>query len=316
VLLGRVSRAIILSGECDGSDLRRHYLQGCRSLVEKPSAGNRSPVLLQQGLLRTKLYVPPARPNLVPRPRLVERLNQAFSHKLTLISAPPGFGKTTLLTAWVPQSRSCVAWLSLDAGDNDPVRFWVYLIATLQTLNPGIGANALPLLQTRPPAPIESVLTTLLNEIDAFPSAFAVVLDDYHLIEAQPLHHAITFLMDHLPPQMHLVITTRADPPMNLSQLRARAELIELRASDLRFTTEEVATFLNEVMQLGLAAGDIAALEARTEGWIAGLQLAALSMRGRDDLSDFIGAFTGSHRFILDYLMDQVLQIVGPSSAG
>jgi len=259
-------------------------------------------------LLTTKLYIPPVRPDLVPRPRLIERLNQGMAYKLTLISAPAGFGKTTLLSEWIPQSERPVCWVSLDPGDNDSTRFWCYLIAALQMLQRQLGENALSLLQSPQQPPIEFFLNTLLNEIAACPDRFALVLDDYHAIETLALHDAIAYLVDHMPPQMHLVIATRADPPLPLAHWRARGQLTELRASDLRFTPDEAALFLRQVMGLPLTAEQVAALDTRTEGWIAGLQLAALSMRGCQDISGFIEAFTGSHRFVLDYLTEQVLQ--------
>ena len=264
-------------------------------------------------LLTTKLYIPPVRPDpstglrtrLVSRPRLVERLNAGLHRKLTLISAPAGFGKTTLLSEWA--SGWSVAWLSLDEGDNDPVRFWAYFVSALQTVHECVGEAALATLQSPQPPPIEAILTALINEIAAVPDPLALVLDDYHLITAQPIHEALTFLLDHLPPQVHLAIATRADPPLPLARLRARGQLTELRATDLRFTPTEAAAFLNGVMGLGLSVDDIAALDARTEGWIAGLQMAALSMRGRKDVTGFIEAFSGSHRFVLDYLVEEVL---------
>lgn len=259
-------------------------------------------------LLTTKLYLPPIRAHLVPRPRLTQRLNEGLSHKLTLISAPAGFGKTTLLSEWIPHSEWCVTWVSLDEGDNDPTRFWSYFIAGLQRLNPELGKTALLLFQSPQPPPLESCLTTLLNEIATFPEPFVLVLDDYHVIENASLHEAITFLLDYLPPQLHLFITTRTDPPFSLSRLRGREQLTELRAGDLRFTPDEAMAFFNQVMGLDLSPDDVAALEAHTEGWIVGLQLAALTMQERDDLSDFITAFTGTHRYILDYLTDEVLE--------
>jgi LuxR family maltose regulon positive regulatory protein len=201
-----------------------------------------------------------------------------------------------------------VVWVSLDEGDNDPTRFWVYFIGTLQKLQSNLGENALLLLQSPQPPPFELILTTLLNELATFPDSFALVLDDYHVIENPAIHTTIIFLLDHLLPQMHLMITTRADPPLPLSRLRARSQLSELRAADLRFTPAEVTTFLNEVMGLNLSPETVAALAARTEGWIAGLQLAALSMQGREDINSFVEAFNGSHRFILDYLTDEVLE--------
>jgi len=278
-------------------------------------------------VLATKLYIPPPRPGIVPRPRLVERLNEglAAGRKLTLISASAGFGKTTLVSEWVtaltpnpsPSGRGVrsysnagvrAAWVSLDEGDNDPVRFLSYLVAALQMLAPNLGVGALAVLQSPQPPPSESILTNLLNEIAAIPDHFILVLDDYHAIDAKPVDQALTFLIEHQPPQMHLVIATREDPHLPLARLRARGQLTELRAADLRFTPAEAAEFLNRMMGLKLRDADITALDARTEGWIAGLQLAALSMQGRSDTAGFIQAFTGSHRFVLDYLAGEVLE--------
>jgi len=227
---------------------------------------------------------------------------------LTLIAAPAGFGKTTLLSDWIPQSEHCVTWLSLDEDDNDPTRFWVYVVAALQKLRANLCEGASDLLQSSQPPPITSILSTLINEISTFPENFSIVLDDYHLIKTQPIHEALTFLLDHLPSQMHIILTTRADPPLPIARLRARNQLTELRADNLRFTSDEAAVFLNEVMELRLSARDIAALESRTEGWIAGLQLAALSMQGHNDVSGFIHAFSGSHRHVLTYLAEEVLE--------
>ena len=259
-------------------------------------------------ILATKLYIPPARPRAVLRPRLIERLNAGLHGKLTLISAPAGFGKTTLVSEWVAAGERPVAWLSLDDGDNDPTRFLTYLIAALQTIAAKIGAGALAALQSPQPPPSDALLTTLLNDIAAVADPFILVLDDYHALDSRPVDQALAFLVEHLPPQMHLVIATREDPPLPLARLRARGQLTELRAADLRFTPAEAAEFLNQAMGLNLRDADVAALEARTEGWIAGLQLAALSMQGRADAAGFIQAFTGSHRFVLDYLVEEVLQ--------
>jgi LuxR family transcriptional regulator, maltose regulon positive regulatory protein len=247
---------------------------------------------------------------MVLRPRLIEQLNEGLSshRKLTLISAPAGFSKTMLVSEWILDSGLPTAWLSLDEGDNDLSCFLTYLVAALQTIAPNIGAGALPVLQSPQPPSIESILTTLLNEITTIPDTFILVLDDYHVIVANPVNQALTFLLEHLPPQIHLVIATREDPPLPLARLRARGQLTELRAADLRFTPAEAADFLNQVMGLNLAVEEIAALEARTEGWIAGLQLAALSMQGCQDAASFIKSFTGSHHFILDYLVEEVLQ--------
>ncbi|MGZ9226885.1 MAG: LuxR C-terminal-related transcriptional regulator, partial [Anaerolineales bacterium] len=259
-------------------------------------------------ILATKLYIPSPRAKIVLRPRLIERLNEGLSsgNKLTLISASAGFGKTTLTSEWVATCGRSVAWLSLDEGDGEPVRFIAYLIAALQTIKVGIGENLLTTLQSHQP-PAEAILTELLNEISAIPDNFLLVLDDYHSIDSQPVDQSLIFLIEHQPPQMHLVIATREDPSLPLSRLRARGQLTELRAADLRFTPFESAEFLNQMMGLNLAVEDIAALEARTEGWIAGLQMAALSMRDHEDVAGFIKGFSGTNRYILDYLLEEVM---------
>jgi LuxR family maltose regulon positive regulatory protein len=226
--------------------------------------------------------------------------------RLTLISAPAGFGKTTLLSEWAAGCGQPVAWLSLDDGDNDPARFLTYLIAALQKARPDVGKTALQMLHSPQPPPIETALTILINEIAESSRSVALILDDYHLIEAQAIHDGLTFLLDRLPPQLHLIIVTRADPPLPLNRLRARGQLAELRTRDLSFTIEEAAVFLNDCLHLGLSLEDIATLDARTEGWIAGLQLVALAMQGRD-ASAFVQSFGGSHRFILGYLVEEVL---------
>ncbi|MCC7129596.1 MAG: AAA family ATPase [Anaerolineae bacterium] len=261
-------------------------------------------------ILATKLYIPPPRPNIVLRPRLIERLNESLSSgcKLTLLSASAGFGKTTLVSEWIDHSEKRVAWLSLDEGDNDLSRFLTYLIATLQTIAPDIGKGAAAAIQSPQPSPAETTLTTLLNEIAAFLDSFILVLDDYHLIDSQPVDQALIFLVENRPPQMHLVIASREDPNFPLARLRARGQLIELRAADLRFTPAEATEFLNPIMGLNLSVEDVAALEARTEGWIAGLQLAALSMQGQPDPTKFIQSFAGSPRFVMDYLVEEVLR--------
>ncbi len=259
-------------------------------------------------ILATKLYIPPPRPKVVLRPRLIERLNEGPHRRLTLVSAPAGFGKTTLLSEWIAGCGRPAAWLSLDRGDNNPTRFLAYLVASLRAVAADIGEGVLGALQSPQPPPTESILTDLLNEISAVPDDFVLVLDDYHVIDARPVDDALAFLLDHLPPRMHLVIATREDPRLPLARLRAWDQLTELRAADLRFTPSEAAEFLEGVMGLSLSAEDIAALETRTEGWIAGLQLAAVSMRGHKDATSFIKSFTGSHHFVLDYLVEEVLQ--------
>jgi ATP/maltotriose-dependent transcriptional regulator MalT len=260
-------------------------------------------------VLATKLYIPPTRPQLVPRPRLIERLNEGLraAPGVTLISAPAGFGKTTLLSEWVAHCERRVVWVSLDEGDNDPARFITYLISALQIIEANIGAGVLDRLQSPQPPPAESTLTTLLNEITDIPDHFVLVLDDYHALDSKAVDQALTFLLNHLPSQMYLVIATREDPDLPLARLRAQGQLTELRAADLRFSLPEAAKFLNQTMGLSLSPEDITALESRTEGWIAGLQLAALSMQGQKDAAGFIQSFTGSHRFVLDYLVEEVL---------
>src|SRR5438270_6862564 len=258
-------------------------------------------------ILATKLYIPPLRPEVVIRPRLIERLNEGLQRKLTLIAAPAGFGKTTLVSAWVADCDGQVAWLSLDEGESDPTLFLTYLVAALRTIAPTIGEGVLSALQSPQPPPPEAILTALLNDLTTIQDQFVLVLDDYHVIEAKAIDQALTYLVEHLPPQMHLVIATREDPQLPLARLRARGQLTELRATDLRFTPSEAAAFLNQGMGLKLSAEDIAALEKRTEGWIAGLQLAALSLQGQQDATGFIKSFTGSHHFVLDYLVEEVL---------
>jgi LuxR family maltose regulon positive regulatory protein len=259
-------------------------------------------------ILTTKLYIPPPRPNAVLRPRLIGRLNEGLQHTLTLISAPAGFGKTTLVSTWIASCGRPAAWLSLDEGDSDPIRFLTYLVAALRTITTTIGETAVALLQSPQPPPPEAILTALLNNIATVPDHFMLVLDDYHVLDSRPIDQALTFLVEHLPLQMHLVIITREDPQLPLTRLRARSQLTELRASDLRFTPAEAAAFLKKVMDLDLSAEDVAALESRTEGWIAGLQLAALSMRGCDNIGQFVRAFAGDNRYIMDYLIEEVLQ--------
>jgi LuxR family transcriptional regulator, maltose regulon positive regulatory protein len=271
-------------------------------------------------VLGTKLHVPAMRRRLVPRPRLTDplRVEPASMPRLVLVSAPAGFGKTTLLAQWLAPSEPAgpaprVAWLSLDAGDGEPRRFVTHLVAAIQASSPQVGADALALLEAGRALPAEAVLVSLVNDLDELAGPTVLALDDYHVIDAPDVHEAVTFLLDHLPPQVTVAITTRADPPLPLARLRGRGELLELRAADLRFTAEEADAFLNRVMDLDLDPAHVAALEQRTEGWAAGLQLAALSARGRGDaegsggVAGFVDAFTGSHRFVLDYLVEEVL---------
>jgi len=261
-------------------------------------------------LLTTKIAVPPTRLNIVPRPRLTQLMNAAIQVPLTLLIAPAGWGKTTLLHAWhTDPSRSSwpLAWVSLDAGDNDPSRFWTYVITALNTLHPGVGETPLTLLHASPSPLIEVVLTCLLNALTYLSTQTELVLDDYHLIETQLIHDALAYFVEHLPANVHLVLASRSDPLLPLARLRARGALSELRALDLRFSVEETTAFLREVMGLPLSAEQVTALHDRTEGWIAGLQLAALSLQGREDVTSFISAFTGSHRYVVDYLVKEVL---------
>jgi LuxR family maltose regulon positive regulatory protein len=277
---------------------------------------------MSTSLLATKLYIPPLRANLVPRPRLIERLDEGLrlGRRLTLISAPAGFGKTTLLSEWVAgvshrrqtEPRVPVAWLSLDGEDNDPARFLAYLLAAWRQIDPGLGAAAQLMLQAPQPSPPESLLTSLINDVAAISAACILVLEDYHLIETMPIHQQMAFLLEHLPPQVHVVIVTREDPPLPLARLRAGGQITDIRQGDLTFTEEETNSFLRQVMQLDLAPKDVAALQQRTEGWIAGLQLAALSMQRSEDVRKFIADFSGSHRYILDYLVEEVFQRQSP----
>ena len=276
---------------------------------------------MPEPLLLTKLYAPPPRHNLVLRPRLIEQLNEGVSsgRKLTLISAPAGFGKTTLISEWIAGPKQCptgqvcgnsVAWLSLDEADNDPARFVSYLVAALQTIKSGIGEGLMASLRSPQPMQIEAILTSLLNEIAISPEHFVLILDDYHNTDSKPVDQSLGFLVENQPPQMHLVITTREDPQLPLARYRARGQLTELRAADLRFTPDEAAEFFNQMTGLSFSVENISALETRTEGWIAGLQLAALAMialRGHQDTNSFIKSFTGSHHFVLDYLVEEVL---------
>jgi LuxR family transcriptional regulator, maltose regulon positive regulatory protein len=247
--------------------------------------------------------------SLVFRPRLIERLNEGLrlGCRLTLVSAPAGFGKTTLLSEWVHQSDCPIAWFSMDEGDNDPVRFFTYLVAALQQIDATVGQAVQSLLGMQQIPPIEGLMTVLINDLTESPVPFSLVLDDYQLIHTASLQEAMAFLLEHQPPQMHLFIATRADPPLPLPRLRVRDQMTEIRADDLRFTAEEAAEFLDRALGLTLEAEMIVALESRTEGWIAGLQLAAISLRNKQDFAEFIYSFSGSHRHIIDYLAEEVL---------
>ena len=270
-------------------------------------------------LLTTKLYVPPQRATLVPRPRLLARLGEALParHFLTLVSAKAGSGKTTMVSEWLHQQERPVAWLSLDTNDNDPRRFFAYILAALHKLDIQIGQAVLDRFETPQAPSAEGIVAELVNEVTASSTSFILVLDDYHLIENEWLHQAVGFLVEHQPPEMHLILISRVDPPLPISRLRGRGQVTEIRDSDLRFTTEESTQFLTKSMGLDLPADLVSTLERRTEGWIAGLQMAAISMKGRgrdEDVAAFVEAFGGTNRYILDYLMDEVLNQQPPAS--
>src|SRR5215472_1001551 len=284
---------------------------GCRSPMAEPpavvpagAAGSEQAVLLA-----TKLHVPGLQPGFVPRLRLVRMLEDGLARRLFLVCAPAGCGKTVLLASWAQSGNHRVAWLSLDAGDNDPARFWRHAVAALDRVAPGVGERVGPLLGPPAPPSFEGLVTALINELAARPGEEKVllVLDDYHLIDAAPVHASLTFLLEHQPAGLHLVLASRSDPPLRLARLRAAGQLGELRAAELRFTEQEAAALLHDAMGADLPSAAVAALEARTEGWAAGLQLAALSLRGQADPVGFVTAFSGSHRYVLDYLGQEVL---------
>jgi LuxR family maltose regulon positive regulatory protein len=260
----------------------------------------------RDGLLATKLHVPRPRPGFLPRPRLLERLAEGAGRELVLVCTPAGFGKTTLLGDWARRSQQPVAWLSLDGGDNDPIRFWRYVVAALDGAGTGLGDWVAPLLGPQA-ASLEAVVTGLINGLAGLADRCVLVLDDYHVIEAPPVQHSLEFLLDRLPAQLQVVVASRVDPPLPLARLRVRGQLVELRERDLRFTFDEAAALLRDGAGLDLPTASLAALSTRTEGWVAGLQLAALSLQGRSDPAGFVTSFSGSHRFVLDYLTEEVL---------
>ena len=258
-------------------------------------------------LLATKLHIPRARYDLVPRLRLVDRVTEALAGELTLVCAPAGFGKTMLLADWARRTGRPVAWLSLDAADNDPVRFWRHVAAALGGAREGTARRLTAVLGPSTPPALEAVVTALVNELASVPDPLVLVLDDYHLIESPAVHESVVLLLEHLPAGLRLVMASRADPPLPLPRLRARGELAELRAHELRFTGEEAAALLRDATRASLSEDLVTALEARTEGWAVGLQLAGLSLRGRADPAAFVAGFSGSHRYVLDYLAEEVL---------
>jgi len=261
-------------------------------------------------LLATKLHVPRPQPGFVPRPRLAIALDAALARPLILVCAPAGFGKTSELAHWAGSRPDGLAWLSLDTADNDPTRFWRHVLAAMDRVRPGIADHVGPLLDASAASSSEALVTALINELAAQPGdqEMVLVLDDYHLIAAAPVHASLIFLLEHMPPGLRLVLATRSDPPLPLARLRARGQLAELRGGDLRFTAGESASLLREATGADLPAETVAALTARTEGWAAGLQLAALSLRGQADPAGFVTAFSGSHRYVLDYLAAEVLE--------
>ncbi len=261
----------------------------------------------------TKFAPPQVRARLLQRPHLIERLNQGRSLPLTLLSASAGFGKTTLLATWASQSPGQVAWLSLEEQDDDPTRFWVVVIAALRTRTASVGEAVLAQLEAPQPPTLSTVLTVLINELAALSSETTLILDDYHLIEEQTIHESLVFLLDHLPSTLHLLLSSRVDPPLALSRRRARGQMVEIRDGDLRLSEQEATSFLRQTMGLRLEEEDVGQLQSRTEGWIAGLQLAALSLRGHADPSAFVRALSGSHRFIVDYVQEGILQRQPPA---
>jgi LuxR family transcriptional regulator, maltose regulon positive regulatory protein len=264
------------------------------------------PLEQSKHLLLTKFYVPPIRSNQITRPRLNELLNRGMDKTLILVSAPAGYGKSTLVSRWLKETGIPSAWLSLDAGDNDPNRFLQYLLTAVQPVAPSIGGGLLDMLQ---PAQHENAINNLTNELASTTDSFALVLDDFHVINSEAVMNMVVYLLEHLPYQKHLVLLTRIDPPLPLSRLRVRNQLVDIRADQLRFTHDEIAALLNEIMGLKISADDLYAIETRTEGWIAGLQLAALSMQNCKDIHGFVSAFTGSHHYVMDYLVEEVLRL-------
>ncbi len=261
-------------------------------------------------ILTTKLFVVRPQANLVPREGLLRKLDELPRRKLALVSAPAGFGKTTSIAAWIQAHRYPVAWVSLDAGDSDPARFLAYLVAALRTLHPEVGESVQQALAATPVPPAELLLAALINDLASVPDDFLLVLDDYHAIESPEVHEILLFILERAPASLHLVLLTRADPPFPLARLRVRGELLEVRAADLRFSGGEAARFFNDLMGLDLSGEQLAALQAKTEGWAAGLQMAALSLQGRSDVEGFIEAFTGADRFVLDYLLEETLALL------
>ena len=260
-------------------------------------------------MLLTKLHIPPAGNNIVHRSELFEKLNTGLSRKLILISAPAGFGKTTVVSDWINQNKIPTAWFSLDNGDNDPVDFLSYIISGIQSIHTEFGQSALKLLNSPNKPSVESIASLLINEILNINQNFLLVLDDFHLIKSNEVLKLVTYLLEHIPGNIHIVILTRSDPALSVSRLRSQHQLVELRSSDLSFSANDISILFNKKLKLGLSIDDVYSLETKTEGWIAGLQLTALSMQGREDISEFIQDLKGDNRYIMDYLMEEVLKI-------
>lgn len=259
-------------------------------------------------ILTTKLFIPPLRENLIPRSHLIEKLNKSTAYPLTLISASAGSGKTTILSEWVAKNDRPVVWISLDPGDNDPVLFLIYFINAVRTIREKFGEEALAMLGSSQAVPLRTILTNLINEVSELAENFTLICDDYHVITDPRTNELITYMIDHMPPQMHLIFASRIDPMWPLARYRARNQLFEIRDQDLRFSLEEAAEFLNHTMDLNLSVEDVKALEERTEGWVAGLQLAALSLQGQSDIPGFVKAFTGSQIYVAEYLVEEILR--------
>ena len=291
--------------------LDRHWLSDLLRPEQPSPLAPQESVLFREQLLTTKFFIPSPSHALIPRPRLTAQLSASLQHKLTITSAPAGFGKTTLLSAWVqslPPGNPYVAWVSLDEGDNDPLRFWEYALTALDNCKPGLCTFLLTFLHMEPSLSVRYLLNALINALVKQTEQFLLVLDDYHVITQPQVHGSLTYLLEHLPPQLHLILATRADPPLSLSRLRAREQVVEVRTEQLRCTSEEALAFFTRAMRVTLTIEEIRKVEVRTEGWIAGLQLLALSLRGRTDPSALLAEVHGTHRYILDYLTDEVLR--------
>jgi len=282
--------------------------KGCADLTSGERENDQHSLELGKHLLKSKLYVPPVRSSQIARPRLLDLMNRGLDHALMLVSAPAGYGKTTLVSSWLSETGLSSAWLSLDEGDNDPIRFLQYLLTALLPINPAIADNMLEMPQGIQPDQFENLINLLVNDLASSPKPFVLVLDDFHAIQSEAVLRIVSYLLEHLPHQMHLAILTRTDPPLPLSRLRVRDQLLDIRADQLRFTQAEIAAFLNVTGGINLSDHDLSAMEARTEGWIAGLQLAALSMQSSRDIHSFVSAFAGSHHYVMDYLAEEVLK--------